>query len=101
MQSFAERSGDTELMDTESVNLEEFRACLRDLAVVNSLTLTHSPVLAWLKRATRDLRPGDRVSLVDVGYGYGDLLRIVHRWCVTKGFEPDLTGVDLNPWSAA
>jgi 2-polyprenyl-3-methyl-5-hydroxy-6-metoxy-1,4-benzoquinol methylase len=101
MQSFSERSGDTELMDTESVDLEEFRACLKDLALVNTLTLTHRPVLAWLKQATHDLKPGDRVSLVDVAYGYGDLLRAIHRWCLANGFKPDLAGVDLNPWSAA
>ena len=58
MWSFSARSGDTELMDTESVDLEEFRACLKDLALVNTLTLTHRPVLAWLKEATRDLETG-------------------------------------------
>jgi 2-polyprenyl-3-methyl-5-hydroxy-6-metoxy-1,4-benzoquinol methylase len=88
-------------MDTESVGFEEFRACLKDLAVVNKVTLTHAPTLGWLRRATRGFKPGDRLSLVDVGFGYGDLLRAIHQWCVRAGFEPDLTGVDLNPWSTA
>ena len=98
---FAERSAETELMDTEPVGLEEFRACLRDLAAVNTVTLARIPTLAWLKRATRNMRPGDRLSLIDVGFGYGDLLRAIYNWCLARGFEPDLMGVDLNPWSTA
>ncbi|HEX2552918.1 MAG TPA: methyltransferase domain-containing protein [Microvirga sp.] len=88
-------------MDTESVGFEEFRACLRDLAVVNTLTLARPPTLAWLARATKGFRPGDRVSLLDVGFGHGDMLRAIHRWCGRRGLVPDLAGVDLNPWSAA
>lgn len=98
---FAVRSHQTELMDTEPVGFEEFRDCLRDLATVNVLTLAHRPTLRWLARATADLRPGDRVTLVDVGFGYGDMLRAIHRFCVGRGFVPELTGIDLNPWSAA
>lgn len=101
MRSFAQRSTEPEWMDDETVDLDEFRACLKDLASVNALTLTHRPTLAWLERATRDRRPGDRVSVLDVGFGYGDMLRIIHRWCTAKGFKPDLSGIDLNPWSAA
>lgn len=101
MTGFAERSTASELMDTEPVGYEEFRACLVDLATVNTLTLARRPTLSWLARATRDMRPGDRLTLVDVGFGYGDMLRAIHRWCDGRGFVPDLTGVDLNPWSAA
>lgn len=98
---FARRSAAPELMDTEPVGFEEFRACLRDLATVNTLTLARRPTLAWLAHATRGLRPGDRLSLLDVGFGHGDMLRAIHRWCETRGLVPDLAGVDLNPWSAA
>ncbi len=97
--SFAERSHETELMDTESVSFEDYRACLRDLATVNALTLTHRPVLAWLDRATRSLSPNERVTVLDVGYGYGDLLRKIHAWSRRKGRTADLVGVDLNPMS--
>lgn len=99
--SFAQRSLETELMDTEPVSLDEFRACLKDLAAVNTLTLTRRPTLAWLKQATRNFRPGDRLSLIDVGFGYGDMLRDIHGWCVARGYRPELAGIDLNPWSAA
>ena len=97
--SFAERSREMELMDTEDVGLDDYRACLKDLATVNALTLTHAPVLKWLDRATRDLKRGERVTVLDIGYGYGDLLRRIHAWSGRKGRAVDLVGVDLNPMS--
>lgn len=97
--SFAQRSRETELMDTESVSLDDYRACLEDLAQVNALTLTHGPILQWLDRATRALGAGERVTILDVGYGYGDLLRRIHAWSRRRGRTVDLVGVDLNPFS--
>jgi 2-polyprenyl-3-methyl-5-hydroxy-6-metoxy-1,4-benzoquinol methylase len=88
-------------MDVEEVALDDFRACLTDLATVNTLTLTRLPTVAWLDRATRGLPRGSRVSIVDVGSGHGDMLRRIHGWSRARGFEPDLIGIDLNPWSTA
>ncbi|MGE0745351.1 MAG: methyltransferase domain-containing protein [Rhodospirillales bacterium] len=93
------RSAATELMDTEPVGVEEYRRCLRDLAKVNTVTLTRRPILHWLKRAMSQVRPGERVSLLDVGYGYGDVLRAVCAWSRRRGFVLDLVGLDLNPMS--
>src|SRR3712207_3647313 len=97
--SFAERSHETELMDTEAVSFEDYQDCLKDLATVNALTLTHSPILTWLDRATRNLAPNECVTVLDVGYGYGDLLRRIRAWSRRKGRVVDLVGVDLNPMS--
>jgi hypothetical protein len=101
MSSFDERSTQSELMDDSAVSFDEFNACLRDLSRVNTVTLGRGPTLAWLSRATRTMRRGDTLSLLDVGFGHGDMLRAIHEWCLTKGFEPDLSGIDLSPWSAA
>ena len=86
-------------MDTEAVSLDDYRACLEDLAKVNGLTLTHRPILKWLERATRSLKPDERVTVLDVGYGYGDLLRRIHAWSRRGGRAVDLLGMDLNPLS--
>ena len=98
---FSRRNSEPELMDVEAVGLDDFRACLQDLATVNTLTLTRAPTIAWLGRAIRGTARGARLSLLDVGFGHGDMLRRIHRWCSAKGFEPDLIGIDLNPWSTA
>ena len=101
MRSFKHRSVEPELMDGEEVGLADFAACLRDLAAVNTLTLARPPTLAFLRRATRGLHRGSRVSVLDVGFGHGDMLRRIHDWCRRRDLVPDLVGIDLNPLSAA
>lgn len=98
---FSQRSTLDELMDTEPVGFEEFRACLVDLARVNHLTLAHGPTLAFLDRVAAAGLPRERpLEVVDVGSGYGDLLRAIASWAHRRGVSVALTGVDLNPWSA-
>jgi SAM-dependent methyltransferase len=87
-------------MDTEPVGFEEFRACLFDLARVNRLTLAYRPTLAFFDRlAARAQRLGRPLEVVDVGSGYGDMLRQIAAWAMRRGIAVSLTGVDLNPWS--
>jgi SAM-dependent methyltransferase len=99
MRSFAERSPETELMDGDGVTAADFAACLRDLATVNTVTRARPPTLRWLADATAALPRGARFTLLDVGYGEGDMLRAVHAWAAARGFRPRLIGVDLNPRS--
>lgn len=94
------RSFEPEWMDDPAVDEATFAACLTDLAAVNGWTLARPPTLAWLARATRHLPRGSRFTLVDVGYGQGDMLRAIHAWATTRGLVPELIGVDLSPWSA-
>lgn len=98
--NFAARSNAAELMDGDQVTGVEFAACLADLAKVNTVTRARPPTLDWLGRATKSLKAGDRFSLVDVGYGQGDMLRAIKVWATKRGLDCALTGVDLNPRSA-
>ncbi len=99
---FSRRATTPELMDTEVTSFEEFRACLVDLERVNRLTFTFRPMIAYLDRLAAAGRiPADRaLVIVDVGSGYGGMLRAIDRWAQKRGIAVDLTGVDLNPWSA-
>lgn len=101
MTDFARRSTASELMDAPC-DYETFRGCLQDLARANAVTLTHRPTLSFLESLRRQglIRPGQPVEIVDVGSGYGDLLRAIDRWAERRGLTVNLTGVDLNPWSA-
>ncbi len=102
MRDFSRRSGEAELMDDPSVDLETFRACLVDLAKVNAVTLARVPTLDFLGRLRRAgrLDLGRPVEIVDVGSGYGDALAGIAAWARRRGVAVSLTGVDLNPWSA-
>jgi len=98
---FSIRASTPELMDTEPCGFAAFRDCLVDLAAVNRLTLAHVPTMAFLQRLLREGRIGRQAPLrvLDVGAGYGDLVRKIDRWAGRRGLAVELTGVDLNPWS--
>ncbi|MGE0225936.1 MAG: methyltransferase domain-containing protein [Acetobacteraceae bacterium] len=53
-------------------------------------------MLNWLAGETRDLQ---RFSVLDVGSGFGDALRQIHRRAVSRGQRVRLVGLDLHPWS--
>lgn len=92
----AERTLQEEQMDAADLDPATYAAVLRDLARVNWWTMTARPTLRFLSRAV-----GKRTSfsLLDVGFGQGDMLRTVLRWARRRGIAARLVGVDLNPLS--
>ncbi len=100
MTDFSHRSRRAEWMDDPSVSFDEFRACLVDLARVNVLTLAHRPTLRFLDRLLPHARAlGRPIEILDVGSGYGDLLRQIAQWARRRSVDVSLTGVDRNPWA--
>lgn len=93
------RSSDAELMDGEQVPQSEFTACMNDLATVNTVTLARRPTLDFIDRAFRATGSERVLSIMDVGFGAGDMLRAIHRLALKRGRTVRLIGVDLNPRS--
>ena len=79
MIGLGERSRAPELMDSERVDLATFEACLKDLERINRWTGAYRITLGWLEvlRRVHGLR---RLVLVDIGSGYGDMLRRIAIW---------------------
>ena len=100
MHLFSPRSTRAELMDGPGVSSAVYAECLADLAQINRVTWTHGPTLRWLDRALRRVALSTPISILDVAYGQGDLLRALHRWGTARGRELRLAGIDLNPRSA-
>jgi SAM-dependent methyltransferase len=99
---FSRRNNLVELMDSDETDFETFRDCLVDLTRVNQLTLSYRPTLRFLERLAEQGRlPTQRaISIIDVGSGYGDMLRKIDRWAARRGLKTELIGIDRNPWSA-
>ncbi len=102
MPNLSERIMMPELMDNDATDDDTFRACLVDLARVNELTLAYRPTLSFLTRLAKAGRlPKNRaVVIVDVGSGYGDMLRKIDRWAARRAIKVKLIGLDLNSSSA-
>lgn len=84
-------------MDADDLPPEIYAAVIADLARVNTITMARPMTLRWLAGATQGLTS---FSLVDVGFGHGDMLRAIAVWAQRRGVVARLTGVDLNPRSA-
>jgi len=96
--SLRDRAIADELMDAPDLDAETYAAVVGDLAKVNVVTMAARPTLNFLRRAFA-ARPGERLRIIDVGFGDGDMLRRIARWTAKRGYEAELVGVDLNPRS--
>jgi 2-polyprenyl-3-methyl-5-hydroxy-6-metoxy-1,4-benzoquinol methylase len=94
---FGHRRDEAEWLDGADLSPAELERVLRDLATFNGVFLGHYPLLRWLGQAVRAARNGPQLTLVDVGCGYGDLLRAIRRWSKRQKLDLKLVGVDLNP----
>ena len=93
----ARRAIAEELMDADDLSDDLYAAVVRDLAMVNTVTLARRPTLAFLDRIIAE-RPGP-LKILDVGYGDGDMLRAIRHWAVRRKVAATLVGIDLNPRS--
>lgn len=100
MRSLAQRSHEPEWMDGAEVSPEDYAACIRDLARVNTLTLARRPTLAFIDRLLDAAPAGSVPTIVDVGFGAGDMLRAIARRLARRGRRARLIGYDINPRSA-
>ena len=98
MPDFSRRTLAPELMD-EAGGSADTRAALIDLARVNRLSVGYRPTLAFIATIAR-AHPGT-LRIVDIGGGYGDMLRAIDRWAARRQVAVDLTSVDLNPHATA
>ena len=99
MSALRQRSTEPELMDGDDLSPETFTALLTDLATVNSVTLARPPTLAFVKHALRDVPPDTPITILDVGFGDGDMLRALARLLRHRA-AVRLIGYDINPRSA-
>ena len=92
---FTQRADLSEWMD-EPCPYETLLGCLQSLEQVNRLTGSYRPTLAFLNRIVAQ-NPGAPLHIVDVGSGYGDMLRQIRLWAIRHDIIVTLTGIDLNP----
>jgi SAM-dependent methyltransferase len=94
---FRRRSDEVEWLDGTDINPIELESVLRDLASFNQTFLGHYPLLRWLSQAMKAAPKGAPPTVIDVGCGYGDLLRRIRHWSRRHDMELNLVGLDLNP----
>jgi len=86
-------------MDGDNVAPADFAACMADLATVNTVTLARPPTLRFVEQALASLPEGRVPTILDVGFGAGDMLRAIRSALDRRGRDARLVGIDLNPRS--
>jgi 2-polyprenyl-3-methyl-5-hydroxy-6-metoxy-1,4-benzoquinol methylase len=83
-------------MDGDEVTQAQFAACVADLASVNTVTLARPPTLAFVRDAVEAMAPDVTPTILDVGFGAGDMLRSIAAMLQKMGRPARLIGIDLN-----
>jgi ubiquinone/menaquinone biosynthesis C-methylase UbiE len=97
--SFRQRSYELEHLDTGDYTAEEYEGCLVELRRVNRWLGDAHALKATLWPELR--RAGGReFSLLDVGAGSGELLRVAAREARRENLRAEIVGLELNERSA-
>ncbi|HKS26562.1 MAG TPA: methyltransferase domain-containing protein [Pyrinomonadaceae bacterium] len=96
---FRQRSLELEHLDKGDYTEEEYEGCIVELQRVNRYLGDASAMRRSLLREIE--REGlSEFSLLDVGAGSGELLRVAASWAEESGRQARLTGLELNARSA-
>jgi ubiquinone/menaquinone biosynthesis C-methylase UbiE len=96
---FRQRSYELENIDKGTYTPEEYEGCIVELQRVNEWLGDAKALRGSLLREIE--RQGLRsFSILDVGAGSGELLRVAAQWARDKGRTPSLVGLELNARSA-
>ena len=99
LEQFRCRSHELEHLDKGDYSTEEYEGCIVELQRVNrwlgDASALRGSLLEEIERSRLSI-----FSVVDVGAGSGELLRVVGKWARQTKREARLTGVELNARSA-
>ena len=94
------RSNEPERIDTGDYTPEEYKRFLKEIAFINRYL---GDARALKQTLLQEIERDDvrEFSVLDVGCGSGELLRMIAEFARSTGRSASLTGVDLNPISSA
>lgn len=99
LESFAERSTETEIIDDMMLESGAMAEVLRDLSVINrylgGYRTTLDALPALLPRGAASVR------VLDVGAGGGDMARVLVDWGRSRGQRVEVVAVDLSQSAAS
>jgi len=100
--NFSTRSYKKELLDRSDIPFADIKQNMKELDFINSKLGGHKITLEGIKTMikkmnTRAKRNNEKVSILEIGCGGGDNLRVIKNYCEKKNISVQLSGVDINP----
>lgn len=91
------RRREREWMDQPGVDPSELRRSLRFIRRINSWLGYTRALIQHLDHFCRNWTPGQRIDIIDLATGSGDIPRAILAWSQRRGFDVHIVGVDLHP----
>jgi len=90
------RTDQEEIMDDFSIKGELLHNTLDQLATINKWLGGNRVTLNGLKKILKNTSKDKQITIVDLGCGSGDMLRIIANYGRKKGYKFNLIGIDAN-----
>jgi 2-polyprenyl-3-methyl-5-hydroxy-6-metoxy-1,4-benzoquinol methylase len=97
MPDFSTRSSEAEIMDDLNCTGYVLERTLRELEIINKWLGGNRITIDALEQLLESYPKDREITIVDLGCGGGDMLRIIDSWGKNKKFRLILTGIDANP----
>lgn len=98
MPEFAQRSGEIEIMDDLNCTGQVLDQTLRELEIINKWLGGNRITIDAISELLKFCDKTKEITIVDLGCGGGDMLRIVDGWAKKKKLKIKLIGLDANPY---
>ncbi|HET9824874.1 MAG TPA: methyltransferase domain-containing protein [Chitinophagaceae bacterium] len=96
--NFSQRSYQKELLDRTDIPFEDIKQNMKELDAINATLGGHKITLEGIKMLIQKIEPKHKpVSILEIGCGGGDNLRIIKNYCQQRNIDVELSGVDINP----
>lgn len=96
LRSFASRQREPEWMDSPAVDPVQLRRSLAFIRCINRTLGYTRATLSHLDRFSRCWKHGQRITILDVATGSGDVPLAILRWAKKREFDVRIVGVDLH-----
>jgi len=98
---FSRRSYKKELLDRGDIPFEDIKQNMKELDYINAKLGGHKITLDGLRviieRGVNGFSGGSNISILEIGCGGGDNLRVIKKYCKKRNIPVQLIGVDINP----
>lgn len=100
--NFSIRSYEKELLDRDDIPFADIRQNMQELDFINAKLGGHKITLQGIKSMMKRTRSGSKnknegLSILEIGCGGGDNLRVIKNYCKKKNISVQLSGIDINP----
>lgn len=96
MSLFSHRSQQLELLDAPQIPFADIQQNMRELDAINTLLGGHRITLKGLAALLLGCDEQQQYSLLEIGCGDGNNLRVIKKWAEQRGWNLQLSGVDYN-----